>query len=133
MLSIGVGPALILAVVLGGTVFDIPVVILAPAAAVVMCMAAYRVSRETNTLRLGVAVAAVATGKLLVKFVSSSQEGQGQQLPDWLQALANALTSDGVVITVSAIAFILAMFLGIFGPLWHLRKVDDLLKEGEGH
>lgn len=133
MFGIGVGPALIILGVVGNAVFDIPVVILAPAVAVVMCVAAYAVSREINTLHLGFAVVVVATGKLLVKFVSSSLEGQGQQLPDWLQTWANTLTSNGVVIAVSTIAFILALLWGIFGPLRRLPKVDDLLREGEEH
>lgn len=132
MVGIGVGPALILAFVLGATVFDIPVVILAPIAAMVMCLAAYVVSRDANTLRLGFVVAGIVIGKMLVKFVNSAMEGQGQQLAEWQQVWANILTSNGVVITVSAIAFILAMLLGIFGPLQRLEKVEEVLKDGEG-
>lgn len=129
MFGIGVGPALILAVVLAETVFGIPLTEAAPAAAVIMCVAAYGVSRDTRLLSLGFAVVTFATARLLITFGTSSLEGQGQQPPEWLQAVASALTSNGVVITVSAIAFILAMLMGIFGPLRHVRKVDDLLRD----
>jgi hypothetical protein len=133
MFGIGVGPALIILGVLGNAVFDIPVVNLAPAIAVVMCVAAYAVSREIKTLHLGFAVVVVATVRLLVKFVSSPLEGQGRQVSDWVQTWANTLTSNGVVIAVSTIAFILALLYGRFGPLRRLPKLDDLLREREEH
>lgn len=132
MLSIGVGPALILACVLGATVFGIPMVILAPIAALVMCAAAYGVSRDPNTRHIGFVVVGIVVGKMLVKFVNSALVGQTQQLPDWPQVMANALTSDGVVIAVSAIAFVLALLLGIFGPMRHLETVEEVPEDPEG-
>ncbi|ENZ77967.1 MULTISPECIES: hypothetical protein [Ralstonia] len=131
MLSIGVGPALILAVVLGATVFHIPVVILAPAAALVMCLAAYGVSRNANIFHLGSVVVGVVIGRMMVKSINSALAGQGQQIPEWQGILANALTSNGVVIAVSVIAFIAAMLLGIFGPLGNLRKADEVAPDGK--
>jgi hypothetical protein len=41
------------------------------------------------------------------------------------------LTSNGVVIAVSVIAFIAAMLLGIFGPLGNLRKADEVAPDGK--
>ncbi len=125
----GVGPTLIIAAVLGVGVFDIPLTVAAPVAAVLMCVAAYVASREISTLHLGMAVVISATVKPLLKFVTA-QSGRG--LPDWLQAAATALSSDSVVIAVSVVAFALALVWGIFGPLRHLKSVDDLLKEHEG-
>lgn len=125
----GVGPTLILSVVLAVEVFDIPLTLAAPVAAALMCVAAYVASREVSTLNLGVAVAIFATVKPLRKFVTAQS---GVDLPDWLQTASATLCSDGVVITVSVVVFALATFLGVFGPLRHVKSVDELLKEHEG-
>ncbi|AZU59757.1 hypothetical protein CFM90_26390 (plasmid) [Ralstonia solanacearum] len=127
MFRIGIGPALIILVVLGTTLFDLPVIVLAPISAVIMCVGAFIGSRELNTLRIGAVVAMVATAKPLVKYLSAADE-----LPGWLKAVAGILTSDGFVIAVSAIAFLLAAIYGMFGPLRHLKSVEDLLKEHKG-
>ena len=131
MLSIGVGPALILACVLGATVFGVPVVVLAPVAALVMCLAAYGVSRDTNIFHLGFVVVGIVVGKMLVKFINSALASQGERFLEWPGVLANALTSNGVIIAVSVIAFFVAMLLGIFGPLRKLGRGDDVSKDGE--
>lgn len=129
MFGIGVGPSLLIAAVVGVEVFDVPVVFMAPIVAVLMCVVAYAVSREINTVRLGVAMVMFATAKPLLKFLTAQSGGE---LPEWLQATASALSSDGVVIAASVFVFVLAMIWGVFGPLRHLKSVDELLKEHEG-
>lgn len=122
----GVGPTLILSVILAVEVFDFPATLAAPVGAALMCMAAYVASRETSTLSVAVAMAIFATMKPLRTFVIAQR---GAELPDWLQGVSAALTSDGVIVTASVVGFALAMFLGIFGPLRRLKSVDELLKE----
>lgn len=130
MFNIGVGPALALFVVIGAAGFDIPVVISAPLAAVIMCGVAYAVSRERQILQIGTATVVVAS----MPFLTRAMNLQGTQdgLPDWMQQMVRIMGSDACIIAVSAIAFILAMVYGIFGPLRHLKKVEDLLREHEG-
>lgn len=128
MKQIGLGPALLIAAAVAVGVFDIPVVWVSAVCAILMCLAAYAASRELSTLRLALGMFVLASAKLLIAIIAAQGGGT---LPEWLQTWSAAMSSDELVIGVSALVFVLAMVLGIFGPLRHLKSVDELLKEHE--
>lgn len=128
MMQIGIAPMLLISALLAVGVFDIPVVYASPVCAILMCLAAYFVSRERKALRLAEGLFVLATCKPLITAFSGHG---GNDVSHWLQSVAATLSSDAVVITASAIVFVLALIFGIFGPLRHMKSVEDLLKEHE--
>ena len=115
MFGIGVGPALILFVVVSAAFFDIPPTITMPIAAAIMCLVAYAVSRERWVLKVGFATALILSSNLVmsIAFIPENRT----ELPGALQEILRFTMSSDFVIGVCAVSMILVAVIGIYGPL----------------
>lgn len=129
MLGIGLAPILLLSVLFGVTVFGIPLHYLAPAAAIAMCLAAYRISRRESLLTLGIGVGAAVASRLMYDtFVlrimhDALSANSNADIPQWLHFLVEVLASNGILILISTVCFFMSLFIGIIGPT---RVVPDI-------
>lgn len=113
MFGFGVGPALVLMVLVGQVFFQIPIAVSAPIAALTLSVLVYAMTRERNAFRIGVCVFAVASAKFLL--LPQTLQATHGNAPSILLAFAAFMAGDGIVVAISSLAMVLCAAIGIVG------------------
>ncbi|SEU40151.1 hypothetical protein SAMN03159335_06210 [Burkholderia cepacia] len=122
MFGLGLGPSLIIGVIACAEFLRVSPVVTMPIAAALMCIGTYAVSRERRVIDVGIASAGALATKVIA--LSLRQPIDAIALPAVFQPLIRFCCSDGFVIGVCAVSMLSCAFVGIFGPLRCLPKVE---------
>lgn len=114
-MNIGIAP-LILIVAAVAAANNVPIVIIAPAAAIVMALAIYALDRAPRSLTVAVSLFMVTAAYYLMQALIAAPVGQEQvALPAFVPTLLRI--APYVIVGMSIIMFALEFLHGLYGPL----------------
>lgn len=123
MFGLGLGPALIIGVIVCAGFLHVSPAVTMPIAAALMCLGTYAVSRERRVLDVGLYAAGALTFKVFA--LALHQPLETFSLLTFLLPVMRFCSSDGFVIGVGATSMLLCAVVGMSGPLLHLPKLES--------